>query len=287
MAGAKEIRTQIKSVQNTRKITKAMEMVAASKMRKAQENMEATRPYLRKIKEVIANLSNAHPEYRHPFMVERPVKRVGMILVTTDRGLCGGLNVNLFRQALRTMQGWADKNIEIDVCAIGSKGVAFVKRGGFNPVAEITGLGDRPKFVRVQGAVKVMLDAFEAGNLDEIWIARNEFVNSMTQKPLVERILPLMKVDLPDLPHRWDYIYEPESKDVLDLLLKRYVAASVHQATIENVACEMSARRIAMKNASDNAGGLIRDLKLKYNKARQAAITQEIAEIIGGAAAVG
>ncbi len=287
MAGAKEIRTQIKSVQNTRKITKAMEMVAASKMRKAQENMEATRPYLQKIKEVIANLSNAHPEYRHPFMVERPVKRVGMILVTTDRGLCGGLNVNLFRQALRTMQGWADKNIEIDVCAIGSKGVAFVKRGAFNPVAEITGLGDRPKFVRVQGAVKVMLDAFEAGNLDEIWIARNDFVNSMTQKPLVERILPLMPVDLPELQHRWDYIYEPESKDVLDLLLKRYVAASVHQATIENVACEMSARRIAMKNASDNAGGLIRDLKLKYNKARQAAITQEIAEIVGGAAAVG
>ncbi|MEW5972145.1 MAG: F0F1 ATP synthase subunit gamma [Pseudomonadota bacterium] len=287
MAGAKEIRTQIKSVQNTRKITKAMEMVAASKMRKAQENMEATRPYLQKVKDVIANLSNAHPEYRHPFMVERPVKRVGMILVTTDRGLCGGLNVNLFRQALRTMQGWADKNIEIDVCAIGSKGVAFVKRGAFNPVAEITGLGDRPKFVRVQGAVKVMLDAFEAGNLDEIWIARNDFVNSMTQKPLVERILPLMPVDLPELQHRWDYIYEPESKDVLDLLLKRYVAASVHQATIENVACEMSARRIAMKNASDNAGGLIRDLKLKYNKARQAAITQEIAEIVGGAAAVG
>ncbi|MEO1751192.1 F0F1 ATP synthase subunit gamma [Thiofaba sp. EF100] len=287
MAGAKEIRTQIKSVQNTRKITKAMEMVAASKMRKAQENMEATRPYLKKVKEVIANLSNAHPEYRHPFMVERPVKRVGMILVTTDRGLCGGLNVNLFRQALKTMKGWADQNIEIDVCAIGSKGVAFVKRGAFNPVAEITGLGDRPKFVRVQGAVKVMLDAFEAGNLDEIWIARNDFVNSMTQRPVIERILPLMPVDLPELQHRWDYIYEPESKDVLDLLLKRYVAASVHQATIENVACEMSARRIAMKNASDNAGGLIRDLKLKYNKARQAAITQEIAEIVGGAAAVG
>jgi F-type H+-transporting ATPase subunit gamma len=287
MAGAKEIRTQIKSVQNTRKITKAMEMVAASKMRKAQENMEATRPYLRKVKDVIANLSNAHPEYRHPFMVERPVKRVGMILVTTDRGLCGGLNVNLFRQALKTMKGWADQNIEIDVCAIGSKGVAFVKRGAFNPVAEITGLGDRPKFVRVQGAVKVMLDAFEAGNLDEIWIARNSFVNSMTQRPVIERILPLVPVDLPELQHRWDYIYEPESKDVLDLLLKRYVAASVHQATIENVACEMSARRIAMKNASDNAGGLIRDLKLKYNKARQAAITQEIAEIVGGAAAVG
>lgn len=287
MAGAKEIRTQIKSVQNTRKITKAMEMVAASKMRKAQENMEATRPYLRKVKEVIANLSNAHPEYRHPFMVERPVKRVGMILVTTDRGLCGGLNVNLFRQALKTMKGWADQNIEIDVCAIGSKGVAFVKRGAFNPVAEITGLGDRPKFVKVQGAVKVMLDAYEAGQLDAIWIARNDFVNSMTQRPVIERILPLMPVDLPELQHRWDYIYEPESKDVLDLLLKRYVAASVHQATIENVACEMSARRIAMKNASDNAGGLIRDLKLKYNKARQAAITQEIAEIVGGAAAVG
>lgn len=287
MAGAKEIRTQIKSIQNTRKITKAMEMVAASKMRKAQENMEATRPYLDKIRGVIANLSNAHPEYRHPFMVERPVKRVGLILVTTDRGLCGGLNVNLFRQAINTMKGWADKNIEIDVCAVGTKGVAFVKRGAFNPVAEITGLGDRPKFVKVQGAVKIMLDAYEAGNLDEIWVARNEFVNSMTQKPEIERILPLMPVDLAELQHRWDYIYEPESKDVLDLLLKRYVAASVHQATIENVACEMAARRIAMKNASDNAGDLIRSLKLKYNKARQAAITQEIAEIVSGAAAVG
>lgn len=287
MAGAKEIRTQIKSIQNTRKITKAMEMVAASKMRKAQENMEATRPYLDKIRGVIANLSNAHPEYRHPFMVERPVKRVGLILVTTDRGLCGGLNVNLFRQAINTMKGWSDKNIEIDVCAVGTKGVAFVKRGAFNPVAEITGLGDRPKFVKVQGAVKIMLDAYEAGNLDEIWVARNEFVNSMTQKPEIERILPLMPVDLAELQHRWDYIYEPESKDVLDLLLKRYVAASVHQATIENVACEMAARRIAMKNASDNAGDLIRNLKLKYNKARQAAITQEIAEIVSGAAAVG
>ncbi|MEW6445725.1 MAG: F0F1 ATP synthase subunit gamma [Pseudomonadota bacterium] len=287
MAGAKEIRTQIKSVQNTRKITKAMEMVAASKMRKAQDNMEATRPYLDKIKGVIANLSNAHPEYRHPFMVERPVKRVGVILVTTDRGLCGGLNVNLFRQAISKMKGWSEQNVEIDVCAIGTKGVAFVKRGAFNPVAEITGLGDRPKFVKVQGAVKIMLDAYEAGALDEIWVARNRFVNSMTQKPEIERVLPLMAADLAELKHRWDYIYEPESKDVLDLLLKRYVAASVHQATIENVACEMSARRIAMKNASDNAGGMIRDLKLKYNKARQAAITQEIAEIVGGAAAVG
>ncbi|TQV65141.1 MAG: F0F1 ATP synthase subunit gamma [Halothiobacillaceae bacterium] len=287
MAGAKEIRTQIKSIQNTRKITKAMEMVAASKMRKAQENMEATRPYLDKIRGVIANLSNAHPEYRHPFMVERPVKRVGLILVTTDRGLCGGLNVNLFRQAINAMKGWADKNIEIDVCAVGTKGVAFVKRGALNPVAEITGLGDRPKFVKVQGAVRIMLDAYDAGNLDEIWVARNEFVNSMAQKPDIERILPLMPVDLTELQHRWDYLYEPESKDVLDLLLKRYVAASVHQATIENVACEMAARRIAMKNASDNAGDLIRSLKLKYNKARQAAITQEIAEIVSGAAAVG
>ena len=287
MAGAKEIRTQIKNIQNTRKITKAMEMVAASKMRKAQENMEASRPYLHKIRDVIAKLSNAHPEYRHPFMVERPVRRVGLILVTTDRGLCGGLNVNLFRQALHSMKDWSEQEIEIDVCAIGVKGVAFVKRGAFNPVAEITGLGDRPRFVKVQGAVKTMLDAFEAGSLDEIWLARNEFVNSMTQKPELVRVLPLMSVDLPELQHRWDYLYEPESKDVLDLLLKRYVAASVHQATVENVACEMSARRIAMKNASDNAGDLIRDLKLKYNKARQAAITQEIAEIVSGAAAVG
>ncbi len=287
MAGTKEIRTQIKSVQNTRKITKAMEMVAASKMRKAQENMQATRPYLAKVKEVIANLSNAHPEYRHPFMVERPVKRVGLILVTTDRGLCGGLNVNLFRQVLRSLQTWAKQGIEIDLCPIGSKGVAFGRHAAMHSVAQLTHLGDCPKFFKVHGAVKVMLDEYEAGLIDEIWLGRNDFVNSMTQKPRIERILPLMPVELPELRHRWDYIYEPEARDGLDVLLKRYAAASVHQATIENVACEMAARRIAMKNASDNAGGLIRDLKLKYNKARQAAITQEIAEIVGGAAAVG
>jgi len=287
MAGTKEIRTQIKSIQNTRKITKAMEMVAASKMRKAQENMQATRPYLDKIRVVISNLSKAHPEYVHPFMVERPVKRVGLILVTTDRGLCGGLNVNLFRHVLRTMQTWSEGNVEIDVCAIGSKGVAFVKRGAFNPVAQITGLGDRPRFVKVQGAVKTLLDSFDAGKLDEVWVARNEFVNSMTQKPDLVRVLPIAPETVSAQQHHWDYIYEPDSKDVLDLLLKRFVAASVHQATVENVACEMSARRVAMKNATDNAGDLIRELKLKYNKARQAAITQEIAEIVSGAAAVG
>jgi F-type H+-transporting ATPase subunit gamma len=287
MAGAKELRTQIKSIQNTRKITKAMEMVAASKMRKAQENMQATRPYLEKIRTVISNLSKAHPEYTHPFMLERSVKRVGLILVTTDRGLCGGLNVNLFRHILRNMQSWSEGNIEIDVSVIGSKGVAFVKRGAFNPVAEITGLGDRPRFVKVQGAVKTLLDSFEAGDIDEVWVARNEFVNSMTQKPALVRVLPIAAETLSEKQHQWDYIYEPESKDVLDLLLKRFVAASVHQATVENVACEMSARRIAMKNATDNAGDLIGTLKLKYNKARQAAITQEIAEIVSGAAAVG
>lgn len=287
MAGTKEIRTQIKSVQNTRKITKAMEMVAASKMRKAQENMQATRPYLEKIRVVISNLSKAHPEYTHPFMVERPVKRVGLILVTTDRGLCGGLNVNLFRHVLRNMQSWSESNIEIDVCVIGSKGAAFVKRGAFNPVAEISGLGDRPRFVKVQGAVKTLLDSFEAGRIDEAWVARNEFVNSMSQKPNLVRVLPIAPETVSAQQHHWDYIYEPESKDVLDLLLKRFVAASVHQATVENVACEMSARRIAMKNATDNAGDLISALKLKYNKARQAAITQEIAEIVSGAAAVG
>ena len=287
MAGTKEIRTQIKSIQNTRKITKAMEMVAASKMRKAQENMQATRPYLDKIRVVISNLSKAHPEYTHPFMVERPVKRVGLILVTTDRGLCGGLNVNLFRHVLRTMQSWSESNVEIDVCVIGSKGATFVKRGAFNPVAEITGLGDRPRFVKVQGAVRTLLDSFESGKIDEVWVARNEFVNSMTQKPDLVRVLPIAEETVSGQQHHWDYIYEPDAKDVLDLLLKRFVAASVHQATVENVACEMSARRIAMKNASDNAGDLIRDLKLKYNKARQAAITQEIAEIVSGAAAVG
>ncbi|MEW5838708.1 MAG: F0F1 ATP synthase subunit gamma [Pseudomonadota bacterium] len=287
MAGTKEIRTQIKSIQNTRKITKAMEMVAASKMRKAQENMQATRPYLDKIRAVISNLSKAHPEYTHPFMVERPVKRVGLILVTTDRGLCGGLNVNLFRHVLRSMQAWSENNIEIDVCVIGSKGSAFVKRGAFNPVAEISGLGDRPRFLKVQGAVISLLDLFESGKIDEVWVARNEFVNSMTQRPDLVRVLPIADDALETAQHHWDYIYEPDAKDVLDLLLKRFVAASVHQATVENVACEMSARRIAMKNASDNAGDLIRGLKLKYNKARQAAITQEIAEIVSGAAAVG
>lgn len=287
MAGTKEIRTQIKSIQNTRKITKAMEMVAASKMRKAQENMQATRPYLDKIRAVISNLSKAHPEYTHPFMVARPVKRVGLILVTTDRGLCGGLNVNLFRTVLRSMQAWSENNIEIDVCVIGAKGAAFVKRGAFNPVAQISGLGDRPRFLKVQAAVKTLLDSFESGRVDEVWVARNEFVNSMTQKPELLRVLPISADVLETKQHHWDYVYEPDAKDVLDLLLKRFVASSVHQATIENVACEMSARRIAMKNASDNAGDLIRELKLKYNKARQAAITQEIAEIVGGAAAVG
>ncbi len=287
MAGAKEIRTQIKSIQNTQKITKAMEMVAASKMRKAQERMFASRPYAEKIRNVIGHLANAHPEYQHPFLIQREeVKRVGFILISTDRGLCGGLNVNLFRMAVKTMKEWSDQGVELDVCVVGNKGLGFVKRLGANIVSEVTHLGDKPGLTDLIGPVKVMLDAYYEGRIDRLILLQNSFVNTMTQKPEVRQLLPVEAVDDEELKHHWDYLYEPDAKEVLDGLLMRFIESQVYQGVVENIACEMAARMVAMKSASDNAGELIKDLQLVYNKARQAAITQELSEIVGGAAAV-
>jgi F-type H+-transporting ATPase subunit gamma len=287
MASGKEIRTKIKSVQNTQKITRAMEMVAASKMRKAQDRMTATRPYAENIRRVIGHLAHAHPEYSHTFMNERDVKRVGMILVSTDRGLCGGLNTNLFKAGVTAMKEWNDKGVEVDLCSIGSKGLGFFKRLGGNIVSEISQLGDAPRLEELIGTVKVMLDKFESGEIDKLFILSNEFVNTMTQTPTVEQLLPIQAKELDEsLQHHWDYIYEPEAKEVLDQLLMRYVESLVYQGVVENIACEQAARMVAMKAASDNAGNLIGELQLAYNKARQAAITQELSEIVAGAAAV-
>jgi F-type H+-transporting ATPase subunit gamma len=286
MAGAKEIRAQIKSIQNTKKITKAMEMVAASKMRKAQDRMAATKPYAQKMRSVIGHVANAHPEYKHPFLIDREVKRVGFITVSTDRGLCGGLNVNLFRKLVAELKAWDDKGVEIDHCVIGNKGQGFVQRLGGNIASSITHLGDAPRLEELIGTIKVMLDAFYEGKIDALYLAGNEFVNSMTQTPDVIQLLPVQAVEESETAHHWDYIYEPEAKDVLDGLMMRYIESQVYQAVVENVACEMSARMVAMKSASDNAGELIGELQLVYNKARQAAITQELSEIVAGAAAV-
>jgi len=286
MAGAKEIRTKIKSVQNTQKITKAMEMVAASKMRKAQDRMAAARPYAEKMRSVIGHLANAHPEYKHPFLMEREVKRVGYIVVSSDRGLCGGLNINMFKTVVASMKEWDDKGIEIDVCTIGKKARSFFSRGGGNIVAEASNIGDAPRAHDLIGTVKVMLDAYYEGKIDRLFFVFNDFVNTMTQEAHVEQVLPLPAEDDENLKHHWDYIYEPGAKEVLDSLLMRYVEALVYQGVVENIACEMSARMIAMKSASDNAGDIINELQLVYNKARQAAITQEISEIVSGAAAV-
>jgi F-type H+-transporting ATPase subunit gamma len=286
MAGAKEIRTQIASIKNTRKITSAMEMVAASKMRKAQNRMAETRPYAEKMRNVIGHLYHAHPEYRHSFMVEREVKRVGYIIVSSDRGLCGGLNNNLFRKLLRQIKSDQQDGKDIAFCTIGNKALGFFSRFGGNLMSQATHMGDAPHIEDLIGTVKVMLDAYEAGELDSIYIAYNEFVNTMTQNPTVEQLVPISSEFDKKLRHHWDYIYEPDSKDVLDGLLSRYIESLVYQAVVENGACEQSARMVAMKAASDNAGDLINELQLIYNKARQAAITQEISEIVGGAAAV-
>jgi F-type H+-transporting ATPase subunit gamma len=286
MAGAKEIRTKIGSIKNTRKITSAMEMVAASKMRKAQQRMSATRPYAEKMRNVIGHLFHAHPEYKHTFMIEREVKRVGYIIVSSDRGLCGGLNNNLFRRLLREMKSHRDSGTEIDFCTIGNKALGFFSRFGGNVVSQVTHLGDSPHIEDLIGTVKVMLDAYSEGRIDRIYIAYNDFVNTMTQKPTIEQLVPIPETMEKELHHHWDYIYEPDSKEVLDNLLGRYVESLVYQAVVENGACEQSARMVAMKAASDNAGSLIDELQLIYNKARQAAITQEISEIVGGAAAV-
>lgn len=286
MAGAKEIRTKIKSIKNTQKITKAMEMVAASKMRKAQDRMNATRPYAEKMRNVICHLAHSHPEYKHPFMIEREIKRVGYIVVTSDRGLCGGLNVNLFKKTISDMVGHHDKGVEIDVVAIGRKGVEYFRRQNANMVAETSQLGDSPHINELIGTVKVMLDAFSEGRIDALYLVNNEFVNTMTQQAGVQQLLPITGAKDAQLKHHWDYIYEPDSKEILEALLMRFVESQVYQGVVENIACEMSARMIAMKSATDNAGDIIKDLETMYNKARQAAITQEISEIVGGAAAV-
>lgn len=288
MSGAKQIRTQISSIKNTQKITKAMEMVAASKMRKAQDRMNATRPYAIKIKQVINHLAAAHSEYKHPYMMEREdVKRVGFIIISTDRGLCGGLNVNLFKSTLKQIQEYQNQNVEIDLSIIGSKGMAFFRRlSGLNIVSHANGLGDNIHMNEIIGPVKVMLDAYSEGNIDRLHLVENEFVNTMTQSSQVTTLLPLPKEEGDARTHHWDYIYEPDAKEVLDSLLVRYVESIVYRGVVENVACEMAARMIAMKSASDNAGNLIDELQLAYNKARQASITQELSEIVGGAAAV-
>ena len=287
MAGAKEIRTKIKSIKSTQKITKAMEMVAASKMRKAQERMRAARPYANKIRNVISHLAHAHTEYRSPGLVERELKRVGLIVISTDRGLCGGLNTNLFKTAIIAMQQWRTQGIEVDVCTVGTKAFQFFRRLKGNIVAHVSHLGDAPRFEDVLGPVKVMADAFTEGRIDAIYLVYNEFVNTMSQKPKIEQLVPITAEVKDAAPvHRWDYIYEPDPKELIELLLRRYGESVVYQALVENVACEMASRMVAMKSATDNAGSLIDELQLIYNKARQASITQELAEIVGGAAAV-
>ncbi|GAA0208271.1 F0F1 ATP synthase subunit gamma [Kangiella japonica] len=286
MSGAKEIRTKIGSIKNTQKITSAMEMVAASKMRKAQDRMASSRPYADKIRTVIKHIAQGTPEYHHAYITERDVRRVGYIVISTDRGLCGGLNINLFKKALNSMKEWSDQDIEVDMCLIGSKATGFFKRVGGSVVAKTSGLGDTPEIEDLIGAVKVMLKAYDEGRIDRLFIVTNEFVNSMTQEPKVEQLLPLPVGQDDELRHHWDYLYEPEAKPLLDKLMVRFIESQVYQAVVENIACEQAARMVAMKAASDNAGDLIDDLELVYNKARQAAITQELAEISAGAAAV-
>jgi F-type H+-transporting ATPase subunit gamma len=288
MAGSKEIRTKIKSVENTRKITRAMEMVAASKMRKAQERMRAARPYAEKIRQVAAHLSRANPEYKHPFLVKRDVvKNVAVIIISSDKGLCGGLNTNILRMAVARMKEWESENKGISICAIGNKGFSFMSRIGAKVKSHMIGLGDIPHIEKLIGAVKVMLDAYNSGEIDAIYISYNGFVNTMKQEPRMEQLLPLSSESLePANGTTWDYIYEPDAKVVVDELLVRYIESLVYNAVTENQASEQSARMVAMKAASDNAKEVIGELKLIYNKARQAAITKEISEIVGGAAAV-
>ena len=287
MASGKEIRSKISSVKNTQKITRAMEMVAASKMRRAQDRMQASRPYAEKIQNVIRHLAQAHPEYQHPYLLGREVRKIGYIVVSSDRGLCGGLNTNLFRSLLRDMRSWSDRGVTIEICTIGQKASVFFRRFGGKIVAQATHLGDTPHLEDLIGTVKVMLDGYREENIDRLHLAFNSFVNTMTQQPSIEQLLPVDagKAD-EELKHHWDYLYEPEAKEVLNQLLVRYIESLVYQGVVENIACEQAARMVAMKAASDNAEALIDDLQLAYNKARQAAITQELSEIVGGAAAL-
>ncbi|MDF2939750.1 MAG: synthase subunit gamma [Gammaproteobacteria bacterium] len=286
MATAKEIKARISSISNTKKITRAMEMIAASKLRKARDRMEASRPYAQKAREVIGHLALAHPEYQHVYMQSREVKRVGFIVISSDRGLCGGLNINLFKKAFQEMKGWADKSVEIDVAIIGHKAESYFKRSDFNILAYAHHLGEQPAIKDLIGSIKVMLDAFVEGKIDRLFLISNHFVNTITQAPHCEQLLPVLPSKEGKQQH-WDYIYEPDAKSLLTLLLERYVESQVYQGVVENVACEQAARMMAMKNATENAGEVIKELKLEYNKARQAAITKELAEIVSGAEAVG
>jgi F-type H+-transporting ATPase subunit gamma len=287
MPGVKEIRVKIASFKSTQKITKAMEMVAAGKMRKAQDRMRATRPYADKIRRVIGHLRLANPDFKHPYLIEREAKAVGFIVISTDRGLAGGLNVNLFKTTLAAMREWQQRGADVSMCLIGSKGVQFFRRlGNVKTLATVTHLGDRPHVADLIGTVKVMLDLYKEGKLDRVFVVNNVFVNTMTQKPTVRQLLPVVTEDEDNLQKMWDYIYEPSAAELLDGVLMRYIESQVYQGAVENVACEMAARMVAMKSATDNAGKLIEELQLIYNKARQAAITKELSEIVGGAAAV-
>ena len=286
MAGAKGIRSKIKSVKNTQKITRAMEKVAMSKMKRAQDRMAAARPYAEKIRRTLGHLAQANLEYKHPFTVEREAKRVAYLVVSTDRGLCGGLNMNGFRATVRAVREWKEKGVDSDFVAIGNKGISFFKRVGGKVLASTSHLGDKPHVEALLGSIKVLSDAYRNGEVDRVYLVSSQFVNTMTQKPLIRQLLPIEPVKDEGLLDLWDYIYEPESQVLLDTVLQRYVESQVYQAVIENVASEMSARMVAMKSASDNAGKIINALQLAYNKARQANITKELAEIVGGAAAV-
>ena len=286
MAGGKEIRTKISSIKNTQKITKAMEMVSASKMRKAQDTMQLGKPYAHRIRAVIGHVANANPEYQHSYFETREVKRVGYIVISTDRGLCGGLNINAFKATVASMKEYADQGVEIDIATIGGRAATFFNNYGGNVVASVRDMGEMPELTDVIGSVRVLLDKFDNGEIDRLLLVSNDFVNTMTHQPTVLQLLPILPSEEEDLQHHWDYIYEPDAQELLDGLMLRYIESQVYQAVVENNACEQAARMLAMKNASDNAGDLIEELGLVYNKARQAAITQELSEIAGGAAAV-
>lgn len=286
MAVGKEIRVKIKSVQNTQKITSAMQMVAASKMRRTQDRMKEGRPYAERIRSVIGHLANANPEYRHIYMQERPIRRIGYIVVSSDKGLCGGLNVNLFRTLVRDMAAWHAKDVPIDLGLVGNKAAAFFRSVGGNVKAAMAPVGENPALTDLIGGIKVMLDLYEKGEIDRLFIASNEFVNTMTQRPVIRQLLPLAPDVSDSYKHRWDYLYEPDARQLIEGLVTRYVESQVYQSVVENAACEQAAKMIAMKNATENAAKVIEELTLIYNNARQAAITQEIAEIVGGAAAV-
>jgi F-type H+-transporting ATPase subunit gamma len=287
MAGGKEIKSKIGSINNTRKITSAMEKVAVSKMRKAQERVAATRPYAEGMRKVIGNVANGSLEYRHPYLADREVKKVGYIVISTDRGLCGGLNTNEFKKVIIDLKSWKDKGVDAQFAVIGNKATAFFRRFGGKVMAQQAGSGDVPRLADVLGSVQVMLQAFNEGRIDRLFLVYNKFVNTMKQEPVIDQLLPLPKADIAEKEHNWDYLYEPDPKPIIDMLLDRFVESQVYQGVVENSASEHAARMVAMKAATDNAGDLMDDLKLAYNKARQAAITQELSEIVAGAAAVG